>query len=78
MVDSAMKTELEEAATAYEQAPKRLKAAILSAAAAGERPADITRTIRHVYTADYVARLVREAKKAESPNADPSPDSSGS
>lgn len=59
-----MKTELEEAATAYEDAPRRLKAAILKAASQGVRPAEITRTIRHVYTADYVARLVREARKA--------------
>jgi len=59
-----MKTELEDAATAYEEAPKRLRAAILKAAAEGERPADITRAIRHVYTADYVARLIREARKA--------------
>lgn len=73
-----MKTELEEAATAYEEAPKRLKAAILSAAAAGERPSDITRAIRHVYTADYVARLVREAKKAAPAPTQSSPDSSDS
>lgn len=61
-----MKTELEDAATAYEEAPKRLRAAILKAAAGGERPADITRAIRHVYTSDYVARLIREARKAGS------------
>lgn len=59
-----MKTELEDAATAYEEAPRRLRAAILKAASAGERPADITRAIRYVYTADYVARLIREARKA--------------
>jgi hypothetical protein len=59
-----METELEEAAATYEEAPKRLKAAILKAAIErGEKPAVITRKIRHVYTADYVARLVREAKK---------------
>lgn len=59
-----MKTELEQAATAYEEAPRRLKSAILKAATEGARPSEITRTIRHVYTADYVARLVREARKA--------------
>lgn len=61
-----METELEAAAQAYEEAPKRLRAAILKAALErGEKPADITRKIGHVYTADYVARLVREARKRQ-------------
>jgi len=63
-VDAEMKTELERAAKAYEEAPKRLKEAILKAALEkGIQPAKITRAINHVYTADYVARLVREERK---------------
>ena len=61
-----MTQKLQEAADAYvaaEQAPERLRAAILEAAAHGERPAAITRAIRHVYTYDYVARLIRDARK---------------
>ena len=71
-VDAEMKTELERAAKAYEEAPKRLKEAILKAALEkGIQPAKITRAINHVYTADYVARLVREERKrrAEEPPA---------
>ncbi|MFF5261311.1 hypothetical protein ACFY4C_20405 [Actinomadura viridis] len=63
-MDADMKTELEQAAKAFEDAPKNLRAAILKAALdQGEKPATITRTINHVYTADYVARLVREERK---------------
>lgn len=59
-----METELQDAAQAYEEAPRRLRAAILKAAfERGAKPADITRKIGHVYTADYVARLVREERK---------------
>lgn len=59
-----MQTELEQAAKAYEDAPKNLRAAILKAALEkGEKPAKITRAINHVYTADYVARLVRDERK---------------
>lgn len=71
-----METELEEAATTYEEAPKRLKAAILKAALErGEKPAVITRKIRHVYTADYVARLVRtERERREKASSGTEPD----
>lgn len=59
-VDEEMLRKLAAAADIYEQGPARLKAAILEAARNGEKPADIVRAIRHVYTYDYVARLVRE------------------
>lgn len=63
-VDKATETELKEAARAYVEAPKRLKAAILRAAfERGETPASIVRAIGHVYTYDYVARLIRQEKQ---------------
>lgn len=61
-VDPGMTQELKEAADAYVAAPVRLRRAILKAAACGEKPAAITKAIGHVYTYDYVARLVREAR----------------
>lgn len=62
-VDDETRQELEAAADAYVQSPATLKAAIVAAARKGERPADIVRAIRHVYTYDYVARLVREDRR---------------
>jgi hypothetical protein len=59
-MDESTARELAEAAEAYERAPVRLRAAILDAGRKGEKPADITRAIRHVYTYDYVARLIRQ------------------
>lgn len=58
-----MSAKLAEAARVYREAPDNLKATILEAADEGMRPAAITRAIEHAYTADYVARLVREHKK---------------
>jgi hypothetical protein len=63
-VDDETRQALKEAAAAYEEAPKALKALILEAAAKGEKPAAIVRAIGHVYTYDYVARLVREARES--------------
>jgi len=59
-----MSAKLHEAARIYREAPDNLKATILEAANEGMRPAAITRAIEHAYTADYVARLVREHKNA--------------
>lgn len=59
-MDESTARELAEAAEAYEQAPVRLRAVILAAARKGEKPADITRAIRHTYTYEYVARLIRK------------------
>lgn len=59
-MDESTAKALAEAAEAYEQAPRRLRAEILAAARNGERPADIVRAIRHVYTYDHVARLIRQ------------------
>lgn len=64
-MDESTATELAEAAEAYERAPVRLRAAILKAASNGETPASITRAIRHVYTYDYVARLIRQHRASE-------------
>lgn len=65
-MDDSTARELAGAAEAYDAAvaalEKRsaeLRAAILDAARNGERPADIVRAIRHAYTYEYVARLVR-------------------
>lgn len=60
VMDEATAKELADAADAYEAAPVRLRRAILDAARNGEKPADITRAIRHVFTYDYVARLIRQ------------------
>jgi hypothetical protein len=59
-MDEATAKELADAADAYEAAPVRLRRAILDAARNGEKPADITRAIKHVFTYDYVARLIRQ------------------
>jgi hypothetical protein len=63
-VDTKARQALEVAADTYAAAPTRLQAAILDAARKGSKPADITRAIRHVYTYDYVARLIRQDKSA--------------
>lgn len=59
-----METKLAEAAQAYVDAPKKLQAAILEAAAAGDNANRITRAIGQVYSPDYVRRLIREAREA--------------
>lgn len=65
-MDEATARELAEAAEAYDRATAALdkasaglRGAILDAARNGERPADIVRAISHVYTYEYVARLIR-------------------
>lgn len=49
----------DKATIALERASADLRAAILEAARGGQRPADIVRAIRHAYTYEYVARLIR-------------------
>lgn len=63
-MDDAVREELESAADQVENGPARLRAAIVKAGIGGEKPAVITRTIGHVWTYDYVAKLVRDARKA--------------
>ena len=63
-VDEKTRQALQVAADNYEHGPARLQAAILDAARGGEKPAAITRAIGYVYTYDYVAKLVREDRKA--------------
>lgn len=60
-----MKAKLAHAAHVYRQAPIDLKAAILTAYDGGKSVVEITRAIEHAYTADYVARIVREHRKAK-------------
>ena len=62
-VDQETRQALEDAADNYAMAPSRLQAAILAAARRGDKPALIARAIGHVYTYDYVARLVRNDKR---------------
>jgi len=59
-MDDGTRRELEQAADAVRNGPSLLKVAICKAADEGERAADITRAIGHVWTYDYVARVIRE------------------
>lgn len=72
-----MKTELEEAATAYAEAPKRLRAAIISAGRSGETAVEIAKTINFAYSPDYVARIIREALGPRKPGRKPTGSSAG-
>lgn len=73
-VNDQTRRKLEAVADAYEQAPVRLRAEILAAARSGEKPAAITRAIRHAYTYEYVARLIR-TDRAENPELYPAAES---
>jgi len=59
-MDEARRQRLADAADAVLNGPDRLKAEILDAGRAGEKPAAIHRAIHPAYTYDYIARLVRE------------------
>ncbi len=56
-----MRTELQEAAAAYREAPKRLRAAIVEAARQGSTDAEIASAIDLTYGPDYVGRVIRAA-----------------
>lgn len=57
-----MTAELAEAANAYNEAPKRLRDAIVKAAETEDATAtEIARAINFTYSVDYVAKIVREA-----------------
>lgn len=58
-----MRERLEQAGRTYREAPAELRAVILASGRAGDKPADIQKAIGHVYTYDYVARLVREDRR---------------
>jgi len=60
-VDSDVKTELQEAAAAYREAPKTLREAIIKAARQGGTAAEIANAIDLTYSPDYVGRILREA-----------------
>jgi hypothetical protein len=57
------------AVAALERASADLRAAILDSAREGGRPADIVRAIRHAYTYEYVARLIRKDRSDAEPGA---------
>ncbi|MFI6496850.1 hypothetical protein [Nonomuraea typhae] len=57
-----MTAELLEAADAYNEAPKRLRDAIVKAAETENATAiEIAKAINFTYSVDYVAKIVREA-----------------
>ncbi len=60
-MDDAVKTELQQAAAAYREAPIRLRAAIVEAAKQGSTDAEISAAIDLTYGPDYVGRIVRAA-----------------
>jgi hypothetical protein len=66
-VDEKTRQDLADAASAYQEAPARLRAAVIAAADKGDRPADIVKAIGHVWTYDYVARIVREHRGPSKP-----------
>ena len=63
-VDDETRQALKAAADDYEQAPARLRAAILVAARKGSKPSEIARAIGYAYTYEYVGRLVRTDRAA--------------
>lgn len=65
-VDDQVRQALEHAADQVEYGSARLKAAILAAAKAGEKPATITKAIGHVWTYDYVAKIIRDSRSKKS------------
>lgn len=56
-----MTAELLEAADAFNEAPKRLREAIIEAAKQDATAIEIAKTINFAYSVDYVARIIREA-----------------
>lgn len=59
-----METKLAKAADVYLNAPGDLQAAILEAAAEGEKAPAIFLAIKQAYSLDYVRQLIGEARKA--------------
>ena len=67
-MDEQTRKALSAAADNYENGSLRLQKAIYRAAMVnGDKPADIARAIGHVYTYDYVAKLVREWRSGKRP-----------
>lgn len=60
-MDDEVKTELQEAAAAYLEAPKRLRAAIVEAAKQGSTDAEIAHAINLTLGPDYIGRIIRAA-----------------
>lgn len=61
-VDPDTEKELGDLADVYSTAPAKLRAGILKAAAKGDKPAEITRAIKHVYSTDYVERITLDIR----------------
>lgn len=75
-MDAKTRERLEQAAQTYRDAPANLKAEILASGEKGDRPADIVKAIGHVYTYDYVARLVRDDRERRKKSGSEQPASS--
>lgn len=73
-----METELREAARAAEEAPKRLREAIIRAGQNGDTALEIARAIGDFYTPDYVSRIIRQAIGKRRPGRKPSREPSDS
>lgn len=56
-----MRTELEEAAAMFVEAPRRLRAAIVEAGQRGETSLEIAKAINFAYSPDYVGKLLNQA-----------------
>lgn len=56
-----MRTELAEAAVAYVEAPKRLRALIVEAGRRGETSLEIAKAINFAYNPDYVGKIINQA-----------------
>jgi hypothetical protein len=77
-VDDKVRTQLEEAAAAFRDAPKNLKAAIIEAARQGNTSAEIASAINLTYGPDYVSQIIRDAgvprSRGRRKRATPDPD----
>lgn len=70
-----MRTELEEAAAMFEEAPKRLRAAIVEAGKRGETTLEIAKAINFAYKPDYIGRILREEIGKRRPGRRPAAES---
>lgn len=66
-----MKTKLEKAAKAFEQAPKNLLDAMVEASNGGATNLEIAQAINFVYNPDYVGKLIVRAAGPRRPGRRP-------
>lgn len=68
-----MKTRLREAAEAYNEAPAKLRDAILEAADKGSTDAEIAVAIDLTYSPDYIGKLIRQHRGPRKRGRRPAP-----